>query len=58
MIENDLISIVSTLLRHKNEEVREQAAILLGSFSIHNRACPHLMEYSFDHLKFILEDPV
>ena len=30
--------------------------MLIGSFAIHNRACPHLMEYSFRNLKDILED--
>ena len=56
MIDNDLIAIVSALLKHRNEEVREQAAILTGSFSVHFRACAHLMEYSFKNLKEILED--
>ena len=57
MIDSDLIAIVSALLKHRNEEVREQAALLIGSFAIHNRACSHLMEYSFKNLKEILEDP-
>ena len=56
MIDNDLIAIVSALLKHRNEEVREQAAMLTGSFAIHFRACSHLMEYSFKNLKEILED--
>ena len=30
MIDHDLIAIVSALLIHRNEEVREQAALLIG----------------------------
>jgi len=56
MIDSDIIAIVSALLKHRNEEVREQAALLIASFAIHNRACPHMMEYSFKNLKEILED--
>jgi hypothetical protein len=58
MIDQDLIAISSGLLRHENEEVREQAALLIGSFATHNRACPHLIEYSFKNLIHILEDKV
>ena len=57
MIENDLIAITSALMRHRDKEVREQAAYLIGSFATHDRACGHLMEYSFKNLKDILEDP-
>lgn len=56
MIDEDLIAIVSALLKHRNEEVREQAALLIGNFSTHFRSCPHMMEYSFKNLKEILED--
>jgi HEAT repeat protein len=56
MIDADLIAITSGLLRHESEEVREQAALLIASFSTHNRACPHLLEYSFKNLNIILED--
>jgi len=56
MIDSDIIAIVSALLKHKDPEVREQAALLIGSFAIHSRSCPHLMEYSFKNLKEILED--
>ena len=56
MIDSDIIAIVSALLKHRNEEVREQAALLIASFSVHNRSCPHMMEYSFKNLKEILED--
>lgn len=57
MIDSDLIAITSALMKHRNWEVREQAALLIGSFATHNRACPHLMEYTFANLKEILEDP-
>jgi len=57
MIDSDIIAIVSALLKHRNEEVREQAALLIASFSVHSRSCPHMMEYSFKNLKEILEDP-
>ena len=58
MIDNDIIAITSALMRHRDQEVREQAALLIGQFSIHNRAQPHLMEYTFKNLKEILEDSV
>jgi len=56
MIDGDLIAITSGLLKHHNEEVREQAALLISSFATHNRACPHMIEYSFKNLNYILED--
>ena len=39
MIDNDLIAITNALMRHRNNEVREQSALLIGSFATHNRAC-------------------
>ena len=57
MIDNDIIAITSALMKHADEEVREQAALLMASFATHNRACPQLMEFSFKNLKDILEDP-
>ena len=57
MIDSDLIAITSALMKHRNEEVREQAALLISSFAVHNRAGPHLMEYSFKNLNELLEDP-
>jgi len=56
MIDCDLIAITSALMKHRDAEVREQAALLTGSFSAHQRAAPHLMEYSFKNLNEILED--
>jgi len=57
MIDSDLIAITSALMKHRHWEVREQAALLIGSFATHNRACSHLMEYTFANLQEILEDP-
>ena len=57
MIDHDLIAIVSALMKHRNEEVREQSALLIGQFSLHNRSCESMIEYSFTALKEILEDP-
>jgi len=31
MIDSDLIAITSALMKHRNEEVREQSALLIGS---------------------------
>jgi len=56
MIDNDIIAITSALMRHKDSEVREQAALLISQFSLHTRSTPHMMEYSFKNLKEILED--
>lgn len=56
MIDNDIIAITSALMKHKDDEVREQAALLIGHFSIHNRAAQSLIEYSFKNLNDILED--
>lgn len=56
MIDCDLIAITSALMKHRFSEVREQAALLIGSFSMHKRASPHLIEYSFKNLVEILED--
>jgi len=57
MIENDLIAITSALMKNRDKEVREQAALLIGSFATHDRSSGYLMEYSFKNLKDILEDP-
>lgn len=40
MVEADIVAIASGLLRHANEEVREQAALLISSFSTHALAQP------------------
>jgi len=56
MIDKDLIAITSAMMKHRNEEVREQSALLIGSFATHNRACEFLMLYSFKALNELLED--
>lgn len=56
MIDQDLIAITSALLKHRDPEVREQAALLIGQFAPMNRACSHLIEYTFKNLNEILED--
>lgn len=56
MIDSDLIANVSPMLKDRNEEVREQAALLIGSFATHGRACESLMLHSFKNLKDLLED--
>mgnify|MGYP002631144649 FL=1 len=56
MIDTDLIAITSAMMKHRNEEVREQSALLIGSFATHGRACESLMLYSFKNLKELLED--
>lgn len=56
MIENDLIPITSALMKHRDKEVREQAALLISSFASHERSCPYMKEYTFKYLKDILED--
>lgn len=55
MIDQDLIAITSTLMKHKDPEVREQAALLVSSFALHKRAAPQLLEY-FKSLVDLLED--
>ena len=55
MIDQDLIAITCTLMKHKDAEVREQAALLIGSFANHKRSAPHLIEY-FKFLSELLED--
>ena len=51
-----LLAITSALMKHRDPEVREQAALITGSFSLHQRAAPHMIEYSFKNLNDILED--
>ena len=55
MIDKDIIAITSTLLKHKDAECREQAALLIGSFALHKRATPYLIDY-FKFLTELMED--
>ena len=56
MIDADLIAITSALMKHRDAEVREQAALLIGQFSLHQRAASQLFEHSFLYLNELLED--
>ena len=56
MIDCDIIAIASALMKHKDPEVREEAALLIGAFSEMQRAAPHLLDYSFKNLVELLED--
>ena len=56
MIDQDMVTITAALMKHRNQEVREQAALLMGSFATHSRASPHMISYTFKNLNEILED--
>jgi hypothetical protein len=51
-----MVTITAALMKHRNQEVREQAALLMGSFATHSRASPHMISYTFKNLNEILED--
>ena len=55
MIDDEILQIASTLLRHEEAEVREQAALLQGSFAISGIGRQEFGEV-FDNLKELLED--
>eukprot|EP00349_Pseudokeronopsis_sp_Brazil_P004892 CAMPEP_0202958246 /NCGR_PEP_ID=MMETSP1396-20130829/2612_1 /ASSEMBLY_ACC=CAM_ASM_000872 /TAXON_ID= /ORGANISM="Pseudokeronopsis sp., Strain Brazil" /LENGTH=165 /DNA_ID=CAMNT_0049676215 /DNA_START=215 /DNA_END=712 /DNA_ORIENTATION=+ len=57
MIDHNLLQIGSVLLKHKEWEVREQAATLVGNFATSKRA-RELFHLAFPKLKELLEDPV
>lgn len=57
MIEHDLILISSNLMTHKEWEVREQAAELIGNFATAARARERFDE-AFPKLQTLLEDSV
>lgn len=56
MIDADLIAITSALMKHRDAEVREQGALLIGQFALHQRAAAQLFEHSFLYLNELLED--
>ena len=56
MIDQDMVTITAALMKHRTQEVREQAALLMGSFATHSRASPHMISYTFKNLNEILED--
>ena len=55
MIEQEILQIASNLLKHEEPEVREQAALLQGSFAISGIGRKEF-DYVFDNLKELLED--
>ena len=55
MIDQEIIQIAQNLLKHEEPEVREQAAILQGSFAISGIGRQNF-EFVFDNLKELLED--
>jgi HEAT repeat protein len=55
MIDAEILPITSELLKCEEAEVREQAALLLGSFAI-SAIGRQLFEYAFPNLKELLED--
>lgn len=55
MIEQEILQITSSLLRHDDPEVREQSALLVGSFALSGIA-RQMFDDVFDNLKELLED--
>lgn len=55
MIDQDILAIASQLLRHDDPEVREQAALLEGSFAISGIG-RQSYDFVFDNLRELLED--
>lgn len=55
MLDADILQLTAQLLKYEDAQVREQAALLLGSFalSFNGRA---LFEFAFQPLKDLLED--
>ena len=55
MIEQEILSITSSLLKHEDAQVREQAALLQGSFALSGIG-RRMFDFVFDNLKELLED--
>ena len=55
MIDDEILSIASTLLKHEDSEVKEQAALLQGSFAISGIG-RRMFDFVFENLKELLED--
>lgn len=55
MIDAEILPITSELLKSEEYEVREQAALLIGSFAL-SAIGRQLFEYAFPNLKDLLED--
>ena len=56
MIDAEILPITSELLKSEEAEVREQAALLLGSFAL-SAIGRQLFDYAFPNMKQLLEDP-
>lgn len=56
MIEQGILQIAADLLKHEDPEVREQAALLQGSFALSNIGRDLFIDYVFESLKELLED--
>jgi HEAT repeat protein len=55
MIDNEILPITAELLKREQPEVREQAALLLGSFAL-SAIGRQLFDYAFPNLRELLED--
>ena len=55
MISQEILQIAAELLKHEDAEVREQAALLEGSFALSGIGRTQF-EFAFDNLKELLED--
>ena len=56
MIEQGILQIAADLLKHEDPEVREQAALLEGSFALSGIGREMFIDYVFESLKELLED--
>ena len=57
MIDAEILPITAELLKSEEAEVREQAALLIGSFAL-SAIGRQLFEVAFPNLKSLLEDEV
>ena len=57
MIDAEILPITAELLKSEEAEVREQAALLIGSFAL-SAIGRQLFEEAFPNLKSLLEDKV
>ena len=56
MIDQGILQIAAELLKHDDAEVREQAALLEGSFALSGIGREMFLDYAFENLKELLED--
>ena len=56
MIDQGILQIAAELLKHEDAEVREQAALLEGSFALSGIGREMFLDYAFEELKALLED--